>query len=417
MQTSFSADIKGMQLHKRASFLKRNARSILLLLFFVPFSINEITANYSFAALFFLSKFKAVRNIPFSVLAYIGFIFLSYLYGFFIISQFDPHHITRASLSFYSYLLFVLLLVIKTDYSTEQICKAVLWLSVAYSLYVIVNIAFRPEFALSNPYYIKGYMRQYVWDWPQRFPILVCFSVFYCLKLLQAKKVYLLFLMLLLACLFLTFTRSVYLALLCGGFCYIIINFANLVNLKKRYLAIRRSKIKVFLLVIGFVVILIPCLTYFDQSGSVKMIFERAETSISSFLTGHEIMEGSDSERIKYWSNILDVVGSSPLFGSGFGNIYLFESSIGSAHSQYMDMLIRTGYIGLVFYLFFWVKALYFYLKNDVYIFCGLISIFAYGCFHETTKLTYVGVLFFLLLNKSFTGNRRRSIHNGGKST
>ena len=415
MQTSHASDIKAFRPYWTISGIKKTLRNILFLFFFVPFSIGEITANYSFVALFIISKFKAARNIPFSVLAYIGFILLSYIYGFIIISKFDPYYLSRASISFYSYLLFVLLLVVKIDYSSDQICKAVFWVSIIYSFYIVINIAFRPEFSLSDPYYVKRYMRNYIWGWPQRFPIMISFSVFYCLKLLKVKKIYLLFLILLLTCSLLTFTRSIYVALFCGGFSYFIINLMNSIHFKKGFFTIRRSKIIGFLIFIVIVFVSIRYLAYFDQTGSIKKIIERSATSISSFLTGHEARKGSDSERIMYWSYIIDISRTSPLFGSGFANIYLFNPNIGSAHSQYMDILIRTGYLGLAFYLFFWVKAIWFYLRNDIYIFCGLISVFVYGCFNETTKLTYCGVLFFLLLNKSLSGRKQRSINFGKK--
>jgi O-antigen ligase len=291
---------------------------------------------------------------------------------------------------------------VNVDYSTDQICKTVLWLSIAYSFYVVINVAFRPEFSISNPYAIKGHMRKYVWDWPQRFPVLISFSLFYCLKLVNDKKIYFLFLMLILTCLYFTFTRTVYLAIISGIFCYTLIVISNLVNSKKRNPTKQRKSKKKLLFIIFLMIVSIKFLAFFDPYGIYAMIIERTIKPISFIFAGVEQFSDSDLSRIIYWSSILDIVDSSPFFGSGFGNIYLFESVIGSAHSQYMDILVRTGYAGFIFYLFFWIKALYFYLKKDQYIFCGLISIFVYGLFHETTKLTYSGVLFFLLLNKTY---------------
>lgn len=40
--------------------------------------------------------------------------------------------------------------------------------------------------------------------------------------------------------------------------------------------------------------------------------------------------------------------------GSGFAGPYLFDAAIGSRHSQYVDVLFRTGPIRLVLYLGLW---------------------------------------------------------------
>ena len=40
--------------------------------------------------------------------------------------------------------------------------------------------------------------------------------------------------------------------------------------------------------------------------------------------------------------------------GSGFAGPYLYDFAIGSTHSQYLDVMFRTGPLGLCLYLGLW---------------------------------------------------------------
>ena len=111
------------------------------------------------------------------------------------------------------------------------------------------------------------------------------------------------------------------------------------------------------------------------------------------------ISEKSAATRLIYWKAILNVLKNNPLTGTGFGGIYLFYREIGSAHSEYMDILLRTGLIGFAFYLFLWYKLLTFYKKIDLAIYSACWGIFIFGLFQETTKLPYMAFVFFTLFN------------------
>jgi O-antigen ligase len=107
----------------------------------------------------------------------------------------------------------------------------------------------------------------------------------------------------------------------------------------------------------------------------------------------------SEGYRIYLIMRILEYVANSPIYGSGFLGIWvILEDQIGSAHGQYNDMLFRTGFLGLLIYLFFLYKlGLYLY-KNDMGLFLGYVGILVFGLFHETFKLSQGAFLFAFLV-------------------
>ncbi len=129
-------------------------------------------------------------------------------------------------------------------------------------------------------------------------------------------------------------------------------------------------------------------------------IFDRTLLSISDFLSSGHASDSSDSKRLHIYAFALETLSKTNFItGTGFAGVYLFSTDYGSLHSQYMDILFKTGLLGLYFYLFLWFRLFKFYFVHSPAIFAGLFSIFIFGFFHETSKLTYVAVLFFILLN------------------
>lgn len=117
----------------------------------------------------------------------------------------------------------------------------------------------------------------------------------------------------------------------------------------------------------------------------------------------------SEGYRFLILSMILDYLNSNNFFGSGFLGIWYINSPeftskvilgfIGSAHSQYFDVLIRTGYVGLLLYLYILFRILFYFFRFNKPIFWGLISIFFYSFFHETFKMSYGSFLFAFLIS------------------
>ena len=103
--------------------------------------------------------------------------------------------------------------------------------------------------------------------------------------------------------------------------------------------------------------------------------------------------------RIFISDKVLDHVVKNPLTGSGFIGVWtLFENKEGSAHSQYLDVFFRVGFLGFIFYVFILYKISSFLYKKDTGLFIGFMGILAYGLFHETFKLSQGGFIFAFLL-------------------
>ncbi len=390
---------------------KKKLLFILLLIFFLPISTpGGISANYLYAVLFLICPFLPYRQMPLMAIMLLVISFLSYGLGYIFIADFGFNFAIRQTFSFIVFIVGVLLLLINIPYSLDDICRGVVIISVMYAILVVVTVVVYPQFSLSDPYLIKGGLREYVPHWPQRFTVIVGFGFFCAIVKMFSDWRYIVVAAGLIICLFLTFSRAIYLSVVIGV-------FALLVQLLLYPSALEipnlRRKIVLYLGVAGIGLILV-CMLNPAILTNVSNISLRTYNSIVNFGGGAHVMAaGSDSERMYFWSNIIKVWRDYPVLGTGFANIYLFNPKIGSAHNQYLDILLRTGLIGLVIYLSLWMKLFCTYWKRRPDIFSGLVMIFIFGFFHETTKLSYTGLLFFLLLNKAYEMDRCARMHKG----
>ena len=146
----------------------------------------------------------------------------------------------------------------------------------------------------------------------------------------------------------------------------------------------------------------------------LKVFLELATSTFDAlvdFFGGNIISErlsSSESQRLYHWQKTLSIWIERPLFGTGFLGIYNF-TDLGSTHSQYLDVLLKTGLFGLSLYLLIWFKLVAYYIDRPEVV-SGLIAIFVFGFMHETTKLSYTGLLFVLLASKMF--EEKRAISN-----
>jgi O-antigen ligase len=130
-------------------------------------------------------------------------------------------------------------------------------------------------------------------------------------------------------------------------------------------------------------------------------------------------VQGTTSEGIRLfiWREIWSFVVDHPLGGSGFLGVWilgLFDESNGSAHSQYADVLFRTGFLGFFAYLFVLFRIAVFLAKKEKGLFWGFVSILVYGLFHETFKEPHGGfILAFLLGVTIHAPARARRMEHG----
>ena len=260
-------------------------------------------------------------------------------------------------------------------------------------------------FTLLDFRYVKSGLREYVTHWPQRFPILMMAAFFFALKKAKSQNIYRLALVLISMCLFFTFTRAIYLSILVG------ITYLLVFSILKLRARVKKKTVYRFCFMLSMLSALLYILYSFQFQATelVLNIIIEAFNSLFGFFDGTitaQRLGGSDSIRMYHWKTTIDIWSVRPVFGTGFLSIYQF-STMGSVHNQYLDVLLQTGLVGIFFYLYLWFVALRFTVDRPEY-FSGLIAIFTYGLFHETTKLSYVGLLLMLVCSRAFEEKKLR---------
>lgn len=366
-----------------------SVNQFLYLVFLLPISVLGLSANYLFAVLYLRATF--IKPKDGIILLFLIFFILSYFVGAIIYSKGDSFFLLRQFISFSLFLSLYLLLFIKIKISLEDLLNVVVFISTLYSLHVIYVIYTNSAFSLSDIYFIKGGLREYVSDWPQRYVVLLVFSFIVSFSQVKQKAIYLLTTFVIGAAIMLTFTRSAYLSVTIGMFSYFLLSVKNKPKLTYRSV--------IYFLIFITTVIYVFTLNKQMLSG-IENIYTRTFDAVELFFSSGGGHVGSDSDRLRYWASGFEVLEKNIISGTGFAGIYLFHP-IGSIHSQYMDILLRLGVVGLSFYLYLWIKMFRYYYHYSIPVFSGLVAIFVFGFTHETTKLTYVGLLFFVLLNFS----------------
>ena len=117
--------------------------------------------------------------------------------------------------------------------------------------------------------------------------------------------------------------------------------------------------------------------------------------------------------RVYMHNKVLDYIYEKPFTGSSFFGVWiLFDNYVGSAHSQYLDVLFRVGILAFVVYLLFLFKITSFLSKLDLGLFLGFIGFLSFGFFHETIKLSQGGFVFAFLF-AMWTQRQRLLKENG----
>jgi O-antigen ligase len=383
---------------------------LLLVVMFAPVSMTfggiGFSANYSFVALLTIGSVRAPERWNPIVSLYVLFCILSYVLGVFIFSSFDASFWLRQSISFIIFLLPIFILFVRMPYSIDDICLAAFTVSCLYSAYTLWIVLSHGIFPITDTFGARAYLTDFVPDYPQRFIIIVLFSVFYGISRAAVNTWYFPVILLLLFSVYISFTRAAWLGLGFGFFAYF---FSVLWQARYEVtlrLSVRRFKWIPIISVFVFVTIFVLSANETLREGIVLNLSRILEAFVSFFNDPSSFNpEGSEGIRLQIWSAMIDIVANNPITGTGFAGIHQFlGEDRGSAHSQYMDILLRTGLIGLGFYLFFWGKLLKNYI-NKPGIFAGLVALFIFGLSHETTKLSYGALLFFLLLNKTYSAS------------
>ncbi len=101
-------------------------------------------------------------------------------------------------------------------------------------------------------------------------------------------------------------------------------------------------------------------------------------------------MYSSGGTRVFLLQAILNFVLANPVTGSGYLGVWILPGLggdfVASAHNQYADVLFRTGFPGVLAYLYLLFLLLRSLNRCERSLFWGLIAVLAYGMFHETFK-------------------------------
>ena len=373
----------------------RLSQVVLYAVLLAPVSLivagSGVSANYLFALLLlFPEGYRQNKD----ALVYVVFISLSFLVGVLLFSGLDGDFLLRQTISFGLTMLGALLLFLRLKVRREEFLAAVVLASVLYSAFAIWIVATR-GFSLANIFFIKSGMREYVTDWPQRYAVILVFAFFVALGRWTRGLTWALASLAILSCIFLTFTRAAWLGVFVGGVIY-------LARWPKRFsVTSRRSRIYVLVSAAVTVGLLIYVLSNELVSQALMRIFDRL-WMITESNPAELSVRSSEGYRLALWGSVLKVLETNPISGTGFAGANLVIEGVGSAHSEYVDVLLRTGAFGLFLYLWFWGKLLRFYKRVDRSVLAGLVAIFVIGFFHETTKLSYGALIFFVLLNQAY---------------
>lgn len=244
----------------------------------------------------------------------------------------------------------------------------------------------------------------------QRYGFVLTFAFW--IALLSDKKSYnnfvrLAFILCLSLGILLTFSRASIAAMILSFSLYTLWSITQIASGKKN--SHSRSTFLVFLIPIGGLVIgwlFVPTAFSFFHERLFALISDK--TSTMQHLADANTSEGT---RIFIWQHIIDFIMIHPLTGSGFLGVWtlnLFGDYSGSAHNQYMDVLFRTGLVGLATYLLMIYYVMKSSWKLDKRIFWGLSSILAYGLFHETFKESQGSFLLTFMLGWMASNSRQK---------
>lgn len=376
----------------------RVSQIVLYAIFLAPISLvvagDGVSANYLFAIL--LVAPGGYKRNP-TALAYVVFITLAFFLGIFIFSGFDEYFLLRQTISFCLALVAALLLFVRLKVQLEEFLVAVVAVSVVYSTFVLWVVATH-GFSLADIYFIKGGLREFVTDWPQRYVVVLMFAFFVAVRRWSRGITWSFASMVIFTCIFLTFTRSAWLGVFVGTIVY------NVFRERPAGYARRATKthqVWRYVAVMTFFIAAIVSIRDHRVVAAFMQIVDNLRVVAQSGV-GDFDPESSEGIRVGLWSSVISLVRDSPLSGTGFAGANLVVEGAGSAHSQYMDMLLRTGVPGLAFYLWFCKRLLTFYGRVDRGILAGLVAILVFGLFNETTKLSYGALIFFVLLNKTY---------------
>ena len=387
--------------HKSHYLLNHISLVIFFLIALIPFSINfndqGISANYLFVLLpmlIILAKGNVKipsRNIIIILLIY-SFIFLaSVLYQHEFLKYAD-----RRIISFIIFMSAFSYLLININFDMVVAFKiAIVLFSVSLSLIKLNDYFLLGGLDLGHSAKTVVGTQRYGFIFLLGFWILAfCQPNNFFFKILK-----ILCLLIILIGLMNTFSRSSLIAFISG----VLIFFFTQINLKKRP-SIKLSFVFVTYLFI-FVASIFLLLKLFP--GHYEFYKARIYNFIMDGVFINQFVEISLDDTVGYriliLQDILNFIIKNPLTGSGYLGCWVMYDSLNcSAHSQYSDVLFRTGLFGFSVYVYLLFRIFRNLRFSNRDLFFGYLSVLIYGLVHETFKLSHGAFIFSFLLAMTY---------------
>lgn len=394
------------------SRLYSRIQSIVLLIsftfFFVPLSFQGLSVNYSFV-LFPLSIILISQVIikppTIIVVGIVLFFFIFFLASFYQAEYYEIFF--RRSISFIIFLTLFSFSIIHIDERMISSFKnAIIIISVLFSLQSIV-VFYELQLINSVSKLSLG---------SQRFGFIYLMSLW--ILMFDLNKVNsstfwkVILIIIVMTGIFLTFSRSSIVALI-GVF----VLFA----LVEMYRVLKYPNFQVLKRLIYFFAVFFIALIAAYKYAPITFNFFLASL-VNPLFDGHlysELLIPESSEGIRLYriNEIIDYIFLNPLTGSGYLGIWaISETGSGSAHGQFIDVLLRVGVFGFMFYIYIGLILLRFLWKFDQSLFWGLMCVVVYGFFHETFKESQGAFLISFLLGVYSQSLRKGKESNQSKN-
>lgn len=374
--------------------------TLLLSLCLYPVVLGSISVNYSFlvipAALILLHRKVSVAP-PFVIFAMLSFgvIFVLSVLG-------NPSllpYFERRAISFLLFMAMFAFVFVRLD------DRMILALKRAIVLFSVVFSALAISIMVGDPVGALGYeAKDLVGSQRTGFIFVIAFWLLLLGDVTSTRWLRITLLLIVIAGLFLTFSRSSIVALVAGLTLYVIHSQRSfLTRPSARQLFGSLGMILVGAVAMWLLYQLFPIIFVFYEDRLLGLL------DIDKLLTKAFDPASSEGQRVTIALLIFDYVAEHPFTGTGYLGVWaLPETTNGSAHNQYLDVLLRTGVFGLLVYislLFYVLKHLYRYERA---LFWSMTAVLTYGLVHETFKESQGALVLSFLLGMATS---RRSQH------
>jgi hypothetical protein len=424
---------------------------LAIFVFLLPFSLTigglGVSANYSFLALLFL--LRPLTTWPRLVWLVVAYSIVIYLNGAIFMATDAPQFYLRQLASFLLFLGPLLVAVTRMPFDFEDLAYVIAVTAAAYSIAVVVALMLT-GIPATNAGMIKLLLSNWIPDWPQRFIMVVMLGFFLALLLARQSRLWLLAAGLCGFCIVISYGRAAGFAMTAGITLLTLlqVNSRDWAGLKNLAISVGLAGVMTVLIVGQGMGDLVRSETRLTKSAGTLILEKpweraigtlpskdartppetiRAEAPPATILlpppnartppetiraeVRHIYAEGGEASgkiRLIIWSSLLErMMSERMLLGSGFAGYYLYDSAIGSTHSQYLDIMFRMGPVGLCLYLGLWGVLVLESFRQSRELGCAMLAWFLFGFFNETTKYSYGSFLFFTLLSFSWYGWKR----------